>query len=183
MVAHGKERSHLLEQHFMQCKMSIALQPTMIICPTKLIEYLLYKYRWNEEMFRTSVTLIVLVSVLVGVMLGLILLEQTNTYDASAKKKSDKQKLREENQRLQDQIDAMKQIKSQNVILPNGSSVAFSQLPPETQRAMLNNSALINANIPTDIGSSSSTHTKHNSDNSNDNPLAEVGRKLKRLFS
>ena len=45
-------------------------------------------------------------------MLGLIIFEQIYTYDASAKKKSDKQKLREENKRLQDQIGAMKQIES-----------------------------------------------------------------------
>jgi hypothetical protein len=110
----------------------------------------------------SGVTTIVTASVLVGVFLGLILLEQSNAHDVIAKK-SDKLKLRKENQRLQDQINAMKQIKSQSVILPNGSRVAFSQLPPETQSAMLNNSALINSNIPVDDNgtSSSSHHTKH----------------------
>jgi len=68
-------------------------------------------------------------SVLIGILFGLILLEQTyihtNTHNAIAEKKSEKQKLREENQRLQDQLAAIKQIKSQTVILPNGSVVAF----------------------------------------------------------
>ena len=85
-------------------------------------------------------------------MFGLILLEQTyihtNTHNAIAEKKSEKQKLREENQRLQDQLAAIKQIKSQTVILPNGSVVAFSQLPPIQQMQILNNSKFINASIP-----------------------------------
>jgi hypothetical protein len=55
----------------------------------------------------------------------------------------------------------------------------------------MNNSALINANIPADNNaslSSSSHHTKHHNnssydrDNSN-NPLAGAGRKLKKIFS
>jgi Tfp pilus assembly protein PilO len=90
-------------------------------------------------------------SVLIGILFGLILLEQTyihNTHNAIAEKKSEKQKLREENQRLQDQLAAIKQIKSQTVILPNGSVVAFSQLPPIQQMQILNNSKFINASIP-----------------------------------
>ena len=91
-------------------------------------------------------------SVLIGILFGLILLEQTyihtNTHNAIAEKKSEKQKLREENQRLKDQIAAIKQIKSQTVILPNGSVVAFSQLPPIQQMQILNNSKFINASIP-----------------------------------
>jgi hypothetical protein len=56
--------------------------------------------------------------------------------------------LREENQRLQDQLAAITQIKSQTVILPNGSVVAFSQLPPIQQMQILNNSKFINASTP-----------------------------------
>jgi hypothetical protein len=127
----------------------------------------------------------IVASVFIGLLVGLVLDQHPYSPDVYAKK-SDKQKLREENQRLQDQINAMKQIRSQNVILPNGSSVAFSQLPPETQRAMLNNSALINANIPADNGSSSSSshHNKHsdNNDLNSNNPLAKLGKKIKNLF-
>jgi hypothetical protein len=79
-------------------------------------------------------------SVLIGILFGLILLEQTyihtNTHNAIAEKKSEKQKLREETRGYR------------TVILPNGSVVAFSQLPPIQQMQILNNSKFINASIP-----------------------------------
>ena len=114
--------------------------------------------------------------------------DNSTTNEANAKKKSDKQKLREENQRLQEQINEMKQIKSQNIILPNGSSVAFSQLPPDLQRAMLNNTSILLKNVDTSQNATLDqikkfrSHINDDRDIDSNNPLAKVGEKLKRMF-
>src|SRR5215831_6390933 len=89
-------------------------------------------------------------------------------------KKSEKEQLREENAKLQQQIKEMQIIKSKDVVLPNGSTVAFSQLPPDLQRAMLNNTSILLKNVDTTQNSLSNFTTS--------NPMAKVGEALKNMF-
>jgi hypothetical protein len=91
-------------------------------------------------------------------------------------KKSEKEQLRDKNARLQQQIKEMQIIKSKNVVLPNGSTVAFSQLPPDLQRVMLNNTSILLKNVDTSQSSLSNFTTTNN-------PLAKVGQALKNMGS
>ena len=68
------------------------------------------------------------------------------------------------------------------------SSVAFSQLPPDLQRAMLNNTSILLKNVDTSHNATLDQIKKfrsHINDDGNidsNNPLAKVGEKLKRMF-